>query len=182
MMPRHNYLIDYFVAWNSPRHYDRACWHMRRAYRSTSRKWFGCLWRRGCWHRLRISPGGPTMQGIHWWTWRHQIARRWFIGSTSQCAIQGLEFDPEVTEAVRRLLDWRGPPVRVLLPQLERQGLVKSVDNDQWTLWSFSRRLLQEVCYEMLALPERRGLHAKTAEALYKLAGGQDAVPPELLA
>jgi tetratricopeptide (TPR) repeat protein len=99
-----------------------------------------------------------------------------------QCAIQGLEFDPEVTEAVRRLLDWRGPPVRVLLPKLERQGLVKSVDNDQWTLWSFSRRLLQEVCYEMLSLPERRALHAKTAEVLYKLAGGQDAVPPELLA
>ena len=99
-----------------------------------------------------------------------------------QCAIQGIEFDPEVTEAVRRLMDWQGPPVRVLLPKLERQGLVKSVDGHQRAPWSFSRRLLQEACYEMLSPSERRALHAKTAEALYELAGGQDAVPPELLA
>ena len=42
--------------------------------------------------------------------------------------------------------------------------------------------LLQKACYEMLAPPERRALHAKTAEAFNDLAGGQDAVPPELLA
>jgi tetratricopeptide (TPR) repeat protein len=98
-----------------------------------------------------------------------------------QCAIQGTEFDLEVTETVRRLMDWRGPPVRVLLPRLERQGLVKS-DGDQRTQWSFSRPLLQEACYDMLSPPERRELHAKTAEALCALAGGQDAVPAELLA
>jgi predicted ATPase len=99
-----------------------------------------------------------------------------------QCAIQGIEFDPQVTEAVRRLIDWHGPPVRVLLPKLGRQGLVRSVDADRRTLWFFSLRMLQEACYEMLSPPERRRLHAKTAEALCELAGGWDAVPPELLA
>ncbi len=99
-----------------------------------------------------------------------------------QCAIQGIEFDPEVTEAARHLMDWRGPPVRVLLPKLERRGLVKSVDGHQRTPWLFSRPLLQETCYELLSPPERQALHAKTAEALGALASGPDAVPPDLFA
>jgi tetratricopeptide (TPR) repeat protein len=98
-----------------------------------------------------------------------------------QCAIQGVEFDAEVVERGRQLIDWRGPPVRVLLPTLERQNLLQH-GSDRPAQWFFARSLWQEVCYEVLSPPERQLLHAKTAEALCDLAAERDAVPPALLA
>jgi tetratricopeptide (TPR) repeat protein len=99
-----------------------------------------------------------------------------------QCAVQGTEFDLDVIEAVQRRMNWRGPSVRTLLPALERHGLVQSVSDDGPAQWSFSQPFIQEACYKALAPCARRTLHGKTAEALCELTGGQESVPPELLA
>src|SRR5204863_3225886 len=73
-----------------------------------------------------------------------------------QSAVQGIEFAPDVAQAVQRLVGWQGPPVRMLLPRLERRGLVKSGGDDRWAQWSFSSPLVQGARYEALSLPDRR--------------------------
>jgi predicted ATPase len=99
----------------------------------------------------------------------------------SQCAVQGVDFDPEVTEAVQRLLNRQGPPVSILLTKLERQGRVTRVKDHSRPQWSFSQPLLQQACYEALAFPLRLLLHSKTAEALSELGGKHGVIPAELL-
>ncbi|MBI4400728.1 MAG: tetratricopeptide repeat protein [Nitrospirae bacterium] len=98
-----------------------------------------------------------------------------------RCSVQGVEFVLDVVEGVRRNLSGERPPTRTLLPELERRGLVMSLD-EAGTRWAFRQPLMQETCYETLMLRDRRILHAKTAQALAELAGGFQAVSPELLA
>ncbi len=100
----------------------------------------------------------------------------------NQCSVQGVEFDLDVAEAVRRAPARQGPPVATLLPALERLALVAGVGRDQPNRWAFRQPLLQEACYETLLIRERRALHAETAEALCELLGGPGYVSPALLA
>jgi hypothetical protein len=66
--------------------------------------------------------GWSYIAGKHRCTCEHRIAGRWFIGWNSQGATScasarfGIEFDPEVTEAVRRQKDWQGPPFGCCYP------------------------------------------------------------------
>ncbi|HEV8307790.1 MAG TPA: adenylate/guanylate cyclase domain-containing protein [Methylomirabilota bacterium] len=96
-----------------------------------------------------------------------------------QCAVQGVEFDPGVTELVRQAPARRGPPVAELLPGLRRRDLITDLGAGRW---GFRQPLFQEACYETLLLRERRALHAETAAALCERGGGLDGVAPELLA
>jgi tetratricopeptide (TPR) repeat protein len=99
-----------------------------------------------------------------------------------QCSVQGLEFDLDIAELVRQAPPRRGPAVVVLLPPLERSGLVTGVGTDQPNRRAFRQLLMQEACYETLMLRERRALHGETAEALCRLLGGPAFVSPVLLA
>lgn len=99
-----------------------------------------------------------------------------------QCSVQGVEFDLDVADGVRRAPARQGPPVRTLVPELELRGLVTSVGDERWTRWAFRQPPMQEASYETLLLRERRALHADTAEVLCERAGGPAGVAPELLA
>ena len=97
-----------------------------------------------------------------------------------QCSVQGIEFDLEVTERVWLARDSQGPPVSEQLRDLEHRELVTRLGGS--TLWAFRQPLLQDTCYETLLLRDRRALHGETAEAMCGVAGGADAISPELLA
>jgi class 3 adenylate cyclase/predicted ATPase len=101
-----------------------------------------------------------------------------------QCAVQGLEFDAEITERVRRAPGRPAPPdggmpAAAVLRDLEHRAVVASIGG---TRWAFRQPLMQEACYETLLLRERRALHGETADALCARAGGPDGVAPEPLA
>nr|MBI3614025.1 tetratricopeptide repeat protein [Nitrospirota bacterium] len=98
-----------------------------------------------------------------------------------QCAVQGVEFQLNVVEAVRRTGQRQRRPLQDLLPILEGWGLVKPI-RDGRERWTFRQPLMQEACYEMLLRHDRRILHASTVEALVQLSGGAQAVSPSLLA
>ena len=99
-----------------------------------------------------------------------------------QCAVQGVEFAPEVTEIMFRTVGDQDESshVRTWLDELDQRGFVSRGRGDAW--WVFRQPLMQEACYETLLLRDRRVLHAKTADALCAVAGGKHAVASELLA
>jgi adenylate cyclase len=99
-----------------------------------------------------------------------------------RCAVQGMEFLPEIADAVGRAArSAGGEPASPadLLDDLARRGLVRDLGQGRW---AFRQPLLQEACYETLTLRERRTLHAETADALCAHFGGPELVAPEPLA
>lgn len=99
-----------------------------------------------------------------------------------QLAVQGVEFDLDVADAVARALDREGSPVAAVVDQLERLDVVARIERDQPRRYAFCQPLLQEACYETILVRERRTLHAQTAQALCTVGGGAEFVSPALLA
>ncbi len=98
-----------------------------------------------------------------------------------QCAVQGYDFDLSIVDAVRRGGTVSGHSVLPLLTDL-RQHRVLVPRDEQAGRWSFAHPLLQEACYETLLVRDRRELHAQTADAMCRLAGGRSRVSAPLLA
>ena len=101
-----------------------------------------------------------------------------------QCSVQGVEFDEEVAEAVRRDPGWQGPPVKNLLPDLKRRGLIwKDFSADPGIMqWKFRQPLMRDACYQTLLIRSRCELHARIAEVLQEIAGGSMANVAEAVA
>ena len=98
-----------------------------------------------------------------------------------QASVQGGEFDLDVLETVRRRIGVQEPAPKRQLRLLQSRGFLTTVTEGS-NRWSFLQPLMQEACYETLLLRHRRALHAETFKALCEVAGGADAVSPELLA
>ena len=98
-----------------------------------------------------------------------------------QASVQGVEFDLDVLEIVRRRMGVQEPAVQRQLPVLQSRGFLTTVTEGS-NRWSFLQPLMQEACYETLLLRHRRALHAETFKALCEVAGDADAVSPDLLA
>ena len=96
-------------------------------------------------------------------------------------SVQGVEFDLDVLETVRRRLGIPEPAAARQLFALRSRGFLTKVTEGS-NRWSFLQPLMQEACYETLLLRHRRILHAETYRALCEVAGDPDAVSPDLLA
>lgn len=100
-----------------------------------------------------------------------------------QCAVQGTEFDLSVAEGVRSELTKSSAqtPASAVLLELERYGFVVPL-REGTGRWGFRQPLMREVCYELSLHSRRRLVHGAVAKSLQRLAGGAEAVSPELLA
>ena len=101
-----------------------------------------------------------------------------------QCAVQGLEFNEDVAEAVRHDPKWQGPPVKNLLPNLKSRGLVGKdfITGRGTSSWKFRLPLMRDACYQTLPIRNRRELHARIADVLREIAGGAIETVAESLA
>jgi class 3 adenylate cyclase/predicted ATPase len=98
-----------------------------------------------------------------------------------QASVQGVEFDLDVLEIVRRRMGIQELVAQRQLAMMQSRGFLTTVTEGS-NRWSFLQPLMQEACYETLLLRHRRALHAETFKALCEVAGDADAVSPDLLA
>ncbi len=101
----------------------------------------------------------------------------------SQCAVQGVEFCLSCADWVRREPPWAGPPLPPLVDNLQHRRIVRdppSGSDPQRRV--FARQLMQQAAYETLLLRSRRALHARVADAITHLAGGDAGALGEVLA
>lgn len=100
----------------------------------------------------------------------------------NECSIQGLDFDTNVVETLRKEIKKQPESALQLIPELESKSFIEQNEEPDPAKMRFCHPLMQETCYQTMLQKERILLHEQTAQTLIMLSGSENGVIPDLLA